>query len=677
MSYDVKLKDVARLSDHTHFEVARRELGARRGPFPYYGDLFERFEIDDYGLNEPSVIFMAAAGKVVELAGFRVALEHGRCGSNAFAHVVVPFDSLDAAYIHACLAHHPHAIDYIGGANQLQTLDELAVLRIALPWPAFDVREAFVREVASVDDALSCARKARAAAVASGASNDEVLTLESALYEKTQVRDILVNDFMEFGVLRDLDCSPSVSHFCPVPASYSDARAERARAELANRAQDELQKQGGLALDPCFANELGPLLPIIRCDSAGLTAEDVAWELAPLAAMRACASPDAWDAVLARANSQEELVGALDALMADFAASNPLLSLLPNLSYESSALDFPRLARWCASLGAIESAYIGPDHIRAVFDLALGEPAVPREVRALVAAIASAHMGSVVPAGERTFYLPDAGADCLSDIPALVDLHARCLCQCKDTEALLQACLVRAVAVRDTSDAAVFSGIACDSPALLDDRLPGEKADIAICEVCDPFKPWAEKPPQRDDPRWAFGVATRMRSTFAWLQHALFHVLPGGISINLIPTSELHTCKPVDCDILSKLACDGHAVAVVILPTRIWGDGRPPMSLVVLRPERSGEPCLMVDASCMGKERFEDAALYPNPQRQLDPDAVAAICALLSSWVAEGRLGPVAGIPARSVTPNEMEQAGGSISPWSYLHSATEQQSTC
>ena len=85
----------------------------------------------------------------------------------------------------------------------------------------------------------------------------------------------------------------------------------------------------------------------------------------------------------------------------------------------------------------------------------------------------------------------------------------------------------------------------------------------------------------------------------------------------------------------------------------------------------------MADASCMGEERFEDAALYPNPQRQFDPDAVVTICSLLSAWVAEGRLDPVTGIPTRSVTPNEMEQAGGSISPWSYLHSAAEQQSTC
>ncbi len=676
MSYDVKLKDVARLSDHTHFEIPRQQLGARRGPFPYYGDLFERFETDDFGLNEPSVIFMAAAGKVVESCGFRVAMEHGRCGSNAFAHVLVAHDPADAEYIHACLAHHPHALDYIGGANQLQTLDELAVLRIALPWPSRAVREAFVRRIADADKACQAAREARARAVEVGASNDEVLALESALYEKTQTRDILINDFMEFGVLGDLDCSPVSLPSRSVPAPYSDARAERARAELADKAGEEARQQGGVPFDPCLADALGPLLPIVAHDAAGLDAQDVAWELAPFAVMRACASHAQWERVMAASNSHEELVCALDALMAELAASNSLLNLLPNLSYESSVLDFVRLQRWCASLVAIDPARIGPGHIRAACDLSLGAPAVPREVESLVAAVAGTKLAECSCAGEAGFYLANAQADCLSDIPALVDARLGCLCQCADTQSLLQACLVRAVAARDVPDESDFAGLARADSALLDDCFPGRTAAIAMCEVCDPFSAWADKPPRRDDPRWSHGVPTRMRSTFAWLQHCLSHVEPGGISINLIPTSELHTFKPVDCEILLRLACEGHVRAVVTLPSRIWGDGRPPMSLVVLQPEAGEEPCLMADASCLGEERCDLAALQPNPQRRLPADVLERLSSLLTTWVAQGRLVDGAGVLAHVVTTADMAQAGGSISPWTYL-GATNPQSTC
>ncbi len=670
MSYDVKLKDVACLSDHTHFEVPKRELGARRGPFPYYGDLFERFEIDDYGLDEPSVIFMAAAGKVIDSVGFRVALEHGRCGSNAFAHVLVPHDPADGDYIYACLAHHPHAVDYIGGANQLQTLDELAVLRIALPWPERRAREEFTRQVAEADAELLQARESRIAAVASGASNDEVLAFESAVYEKTQARDILVNDFMEFGVLGQADCTPSTPCCLSAPVPYSDARAERARVELADKARQQAQEQGGIPLDPVLADALGPLHAVVSCDTAGLAVQDVAWELGPLAVMRACASNDRWEALAGASISREALVGALDSLMAELAAENPLLALLPNLSYESSILDFEHLARWCGSLGALAATDITADHVRAVFDLATGTPAVPQEVGRLVASLAQACLATVRTGGRPKFYLANAAADCLSDIAAHVDASAGCACQCVDTPSLIQACLVRAVATRQHPDAGAFAGEARGTSALLEDCFAREKADVALCEVCDPFAPWADNPPRRDDPRWAVCVPTRMRPTFAWLQHCLFHVAPAGMSINLIPTSELDTCKPVDCEIRRKLACEGHVVAAIALPSRIWGDSRPPMSLVILRPQAGTAPCLMMDASRLGQERRELAALYPNPQRGLATDLAQGISALVCSWIAEGNVSEDVRIPARVVDVRELQDKGGSISPWRYLSSA-------
>ena len=676
MSYDVKLRDVACLSDHTHFEVPRNELGARRGPFPYYGDLFERFEIDDYGLNAPSVIFMAAAGKVVDPCGFRVAMEHGRCGSNAFAHVLVPHDHLDGDYIHACLAHHPHAVDYIGGANQLQTLDELAVLRIALPWPDRPVRDAFVRHVADIDARIGSLRRARSTAVESGASNADVLVLEASLYEQAQARDILIGDFMDFGVLRDMDCTPSAPHFTSVPVPYSDARAERARLELAEEAREEACRRGGIPLDPRLVDALGPLSSIVAHDTDGLAAQDVAWELGPLAVMRACLPQEAWENLVAASGSRDGLVAALDSLMASLAVENPLLSLLPNLSYESSVLDFERLSRWCASLGAVASTDIASGHIRAVFDLAAGAQAVPAEVGRLVASVAASHLEKGSAAATPRFYLPCAAADCLSDIPASVDARADCSCQCCDTEALIQACLVRAVAARPTPDAGMLVGVARGHSALLEDAFAAERADVVLCEVCDPFVPWAEKPPRRDDPRWSVGVPTRMRPTFAWLEHCLFHSAPGGISINLIPTSELETHKPVDSEILSRLALEGHVAAAAVLPARIWGDGRPPMSLVVLRGQASAAPCLMVDASCLGKQRSDLAPLLPNPQRCFGGPAFEGVCALLSTWFAEGRLLEVADIPARLVAPQELLAAGGSISPWTYL-SAGQHQNAC
>ena len=441
-------------------------------------------------------------------------------------------------------------------------------------------------------------------------------------------------------------------------------------------AREEACRRGGIPLDPRLVDALGPLSSIVEHDADGLAAQDVAWELGPLAVMRACLPQEAWENLVAASGSRDGLVAALDSLMASLAVENPLLSLLPNLSYESSVLDFERLSRWCASLGAVASTDIVSGHIRAVFDLAAGAQAVPAEVGRLVASVAASHLEKGSAAATPRFYLPCAAADCLSDIPASVDARADCSCQCCDTEALIQACLVRAVAARPTPDAGMLVGVARGHSALLEDAFAAERADVVLCEVCDPFVPWAEKPPRRDDPRWSVGVPTRMRPTFAWLEHCLFHSAPGGISINLIPTSELETHKPVDSEILSRLALEGHVAAAAVLPARIWGDGRPPMSLVVLRGQASAAPCLMVDASCLGKQRSDLAPLLPNPQRCFGGPAFEGVCALLSTWFAEGRLLEVADIPARLVAPQELLAAGGSISPWTYL-SAGQHQNAC
>ena len=702
MSYDVKLKEVARLSDHTHFDIPKWELGARRGPFPFYGDLFERFEVDDYGVDAPSVIFMAAAGKVVDADGFRTALEHGRCGSNGFAHVVVPHDPADAAYIHACLAFHPHAIEYVGGANQLQTLDELAVLRIELPWPARPVRDAFVARLAELTAEVEAAREAHREVVRANGSDSEQIASEAKLNDAVQRRVILVRDLMEWGVLGDFDCTPTTPQFPAIPVPFSDARAERAKAEVLQKLQNEAAEKGGIAVGADVLAALGPLAGIVETDAVGLTSADVAWELGPLAVMRACASQAQWDAVATAAEGVAgaaegaaegagesadgtadgaALVAALDALMAELAAADQLLTLLPNLSYQSSVLAPERLARWCTTLSAIDPAAIEASNVRAVFDLAQGAPAVPTQVASLVAAIASAQLGACESAG-AAFYLADAAVDCLADVPALADpaaSHGEVICQCRDTESLLAACLVRAVAVRGkAAGECPFGAVAPAANALVDDCFAGKRAAVSLCEVAEPLKPWADKPPHRDDPRWTLGVPTRMRPTFAWLQHILSHTAEGGIAVALIPTSELQTVKPVDCDIRARIAGEGRAVAVVTLPARIWGDGRPPMSLVFLRPEPGDAPCLMVDASRLDASP-DLAALNPAPQRTLASGVAEDLGALIATWVSRAASDAPAGvsdavdapaaaaIPHRVVAIEELAAAGGNLAPWHYL----------
>ena len=668
MRADVKLKEVARLCDHTHFDVPKQSLGARRGPYPFYGDLFERFAVDDYGIDVPGVVFMAAAGRVLNNeGGFRLALERGRCGSNQFAHVVVPFDSSDAEYLAACLAFHPHAVDYIGGPNQLQTLDELAVLRIALPWPCAQTRSAFVASLARAQAEVQHAHDARDAARREGAPQKELAALGVALDKAVGARYVLANDFLDSGVLPGHDCSPCPPHFESVPASYSDARADRARIELAQKARAQAANDGGIVIPASCTGSLGVLTRLVQTDTANLSPEDVAWELGPLAVVRACAAPDSWERIriclTGAETSRSSLVAALDVVMAELAADNDCLTFLPKLSYVSSVLDDARLFRWCRALDKLDPASISAQAIRAVFDLAHGGPSVPTEVADVLAVACSACLS--VCGGERV-YVADARCDALADLPSRVGEVQETLLQCADSEALLQACMVRAVALRDAPGPGGLLAEAPASSALLHDCFPSSLADVVLAEVPEPWKAWSEKPPRRDDPRWSLGVPTRMRPTFAWMEHCLSHMNPAGTALMLVATSELQSQKPVDEDILASLVQKGHVCAVVALPGRIWGDARPPMSLLALRAPHEGRPCLMVDAT--GLDVSTDLSPFlPAPQRGFSIEGAKALGDLLKSWLVLGDQCPTNPVPHCVASSFEIAHGGRFLAPWRYL----------
>ena len=116
---------------------------------------------------------------------------------------------------------------------------------------------------------------------------------------------------------------------------------------------------------------------------------DVAWELAPLAVVRACASSSQWAFVAAAAGpyaapAYANLVRALDTVMTELSESNDLLSFLPNLSYGSSLLTLEQLAGWVGMLDAIEPGTITGAAVRAALRLDSSFAVLPDSVNGLL-----------------------------------------------------------------------------------------------------------------------------------------------------------------------------------------------------------------------------------------------------------------------------------------------------
>ena len=372
---------------------------------------------------------------------------------------------------------------------------------------------------------------------------------------------------------------------------------------------------------------------------------------------------------------KDAIAAALDSAIDLLAKQDPCFSLMPMVSYQGSVLSEKRLAEWLNMFDGLKPWDIDPSAIRAVFEVARGAQAVPSDVAQITGKI----LAALVPLAEDV-YMPCANTTALSDIPALYSPSAHVYAQCEDNASLLQMLFVRGVAAaqavtpeQDDLSTVMFAPIDADAAqdsALVQDVYPNCRADAVLLEIPWNTGEWLPKPPSKDDARWVLGTPTRMRSTYAWIQQALYHLNPNGYALILLPTFELQTQASVDCDNRKTLVEQQRVHAVIALPPRIWGDDRSPYSLMVLGTSGSAESCLMVDATGMAVYE-DDAVLRDNPQRKLTDEAADAVCDAVATFIGASK----AKTPERSdslcvsalVPAKELMKNGALLAPWLYV----------
>lgn len=437
---------------------------------------------------------------------------------------------------------------------------------------------------------------------------------------------------------------------------------------------------------------LGVLGPIVRQRGFGLAPDDLSWELAPLAVLRACLDEDGWapisraareltQAALAAANPADagdagsdeasdaadapDLVGVIDAAMGALSQVDDLLSFLPNLSYASSLLTPAQLAQWVTLLDEIDPAAITGRCVRAVMSLAPMSQALPDEVATVVAGAlrgAAAALGSVEIA-----YVPYEADGCVVDALAreLPDVTARA--QFEDFPHMLAAALVRAVELRDARETRGGLGAAAGS-TLASDEFADWVAPLVCAALPPNAGPWCTGAPSADDPRWVLGVPPRNKANFAWLQLALAHQAPGGATVLLMCDAPLHSTAGSEPSLRRALVEQGRVRLVCALPAGIYGDERPAMSLVVLGDEGCSSEVLFVSALGAGAP-IEGAPLAACPRRRLPAEVAQTLADTCEAWLARGeRPGEELAEMARVASLDEVREEGGwGLAPWTYV----------
>lgn len=440
-----------------------------------------------------------------------------------------------------------------------------------------------------------------------------------------------------------------------MPVTVGKDAAERDAAEQGAAAAAELR-----AASAVVSSRLGPLDAALQVAlDAGVAAPDAAWEVAPLAVLRACLTPAEWDALLAACGPEADPAGvvpAVDAALSALAGRDDLLSFLPNLSYATSLLASGDIAACVCALGEVPADDVLPVSVRALFQGPGAGEGLPAAVLSLMeeAALACAPDPELV-------YVPVDAAGQATDMAARLFPLATLRVQTGSFEEALEASLVRAVACRHAGEQRGGMGAAAAS-ALTDDQFPDFAAPLVVAHLPANDAAWTDARPDAEDPRWVLGVPPRNRSGFAWVQQALCHLAEDGDAVLLMEDAPLRSTRGSDPILRKELVAQRRVRCVVSLPAGILPDGGPSCSLVVLGGRGCSDDILFV--SLLGCELALPGG-SSGPRRVVAGNALARARQALSSWLRGEAVEQRAG-SARVVAAAQVEVGGCSLVAWDH-----------
>lgn len=154
------------------------------------------------------------------------------------------------------------------------------------------------------------------------------------------------------------------------------------------------------------------------------------------------------------------------------------------------------------------------------------------------------------------------------------------------------------------------------------------------------------------DPRWAFGTPPAGNANYAWLQHMLYHLKPGGRAGIVLANGAMSSSQNSEGDIRRAMVEDDVIECMVALPGQLFFNTQIPACLWFLangKTTRHGE-VLFIDARKLG-------TAVSRVQIELTPEDIARIADTYHAWRGDSTA-PVATVrpePISSVRPEPVE----------------------
>ena len=200
------------------------------------------------------------------------------------------------------------------------------------------------------------------------------------------------------------------------------------------------------------------------------------------------------------------------------------------------------------------------------------------------------------------------------------------------------------------------------------DRHPDLKADFILANPPFNVSDWGGER-LMDDKRWQYGIPPRGNANFAWVQHMVHHLAPGGAAGFVLANGSMSSAQSGEGAIREKLVEAGLVDCMVALPGQLFYSTQIPACLWFLARGRGNgrfrdrqDEILFIDARALGR-------MVDRTHRELTDEDIARIADTYRAWRASGDGSGYADVPGfcRSEPLDEVRKHGHVLTPGRYV----------
>ena len=200
------------------------------------------------------------------------------------------------------------------------------------------------------------------------------------------------------------------------------------------------------------------------------------------------------------------------------------------------------------------------------------------------------------------------------------------------------------------------------------DRHPDLKADFILANPPFNVSDWGGDR-LTDDKRWQYGKPPKGNANFAWVQHIIYHLAPGGMAGFVLANGSMSSNQSGEGQIRKSLIEENLVDCMIALPGQLFYSTQIPACLWFLSRDRQGGKfrdrrgeVLFIDARKQGR-------MVDRTHRELTDEDIGRIADTYHSWRGEEKASEYADIPGfcKSASLEEVQKHSHILTPGRYV----------